>query len=92
MSNVIHFLESLGARATLSAANYAAAVAEIGVDDVQRQALLARDPVALNSLLDGRPKMLFYVNAPNDDEPEFEPDDKDGDGVPDQDEPTPGGK
>lgn len=86
MSNVIQFLEAMGSRPALSAVEYAAAVEALDAGTVQRQALLDRDHVALNELLDGRPKMLFFVNIPNDDEQQSVPD-KDGDGVPDQDEP-----
>lgn len=64
MSNVIHFLEALGsnpALTKLSAAQYAATVAALDVDDSQRQALLDRDQTALNGLLGGRDEMRCVV-------------------------------
>ena len=91
MSNAIQFLEAMGSNAAigrLSAADYAAAVAQIAVDDFQQRALLERDQVALISLLDGRPTMMFMIGIPNPDDHEAVPDDdKDGNGVPDEDEP-----
>jgi len=91
MSNAIQFLEAMGSNAALgrlSAAGYAAAVAQLDADEAQQQALLDRNHVALNDLLDGRPKMVFFVNTPSPDDHEAIPDDdKDGDGVPDEDEP-----
>lgn len=89
MSNVIQFLESAGRNAMLSPADYAAAVAALDVDDVQRQALLDRDHAGLNRLLDGRMKMIFMVSAPREDEPEFFPDDDGGERLPDEDQPEP---
>ena len=87
MSNVIRFLETLGnnpAQSRLSAAEYAAAVAVLDVDDAERQALLNRDQVALNDLLGGREKMLCLV-WPSD-EPGKE-DDQPGDEQPVEDTP-----
>lgn len=89
MSNVIQFLESLGSNPVLnrrSPAEYGAAVAALEADDDQRQALLDRDHVALNELLDGRAQVLFVVCTPGDNQDESLPDDADGDGVPDQEE------
>ena len=65
MSNVIQFLETMGKKPALSAGEYAATIATLGVNDVQRQALLDRDHTALNNLLGGRAKMRFYVNTPD---------------------------
>lgn len=91
MSNVIQFLEAMGRNPGihgLSASDYAATVASLEIDGAQRQALLDRDHAALNDLLDGRPKMMFYINTPSPDDHEVIPDDdSDGDGVPDKDEP-----
>lgn len=91
MSNVIQFLEAMGSRPAPSAAEYAAIVAGLEINDAQRRALLDADHAALNALLDGRAKMYCYVATPNEKEPEPEsvPDDADGDddGVPDRDEP-----
>ena len=91
MSNVIQFLEAMGRNPVIhgaSAADYAATVALLEIDGAQQQALLDRDPAALNDLLDGRRRMMFYINTPSPDDHEAIPDeDNDGDGVPDQDEP-----
>ncbi len=90
MSNAIQFLEAMGSNASLgrlSAAGYAAAVARLDADEAQQQALLDRNPAVLNELLDGRTQMMFMVNSPSPDDHEaFPDDDKDGDGVPDDDE------
>lgn len=64
MSNVIAFLEQMGnnpALASQSPEDYAAAVDALGLDDAPRQALLERDPSALNDLLGGRPKMMCFL-------------------------------
>lgn len=84
MSNVIQFLEHMGRRPALSAADYSATVAELDVDGSQRQALLERNHEALNDLLDGRPKMFFYVNTPSPDEQQDPiPDESESEDVPD---------
>ena len=88
MSNAIQFLDSMGSK-QLTAGEYAAAVAELEVDEAQRQALLDRDHAALNVLLDGRAKLLFAICTPDDDQPERSPDDGDEHEVPDQEEPGP---
>jgi len=64
MSPAIGFLASLGSK-PLSATEYAAAVATLDVNEPQRAALIERDVVALNGLLDGRPKLYFAVCAPD---------------------------
>lgn len=91
MSNAIQFLEAMGSNAALgrlSAAEYAAAVAQLDADEAQQQALLERNHAALSDLLEGRPKMVFMVSSPSPDDHEVIPDDdKDGDGVPDEDAP-----
>lgn len=74
MSKIIQFLETMG-RTRLSAARYDAAVAALDIDLAQRDALLRRDPAALNDLLGGRATqmmmMLFPVEQPakQDEEP-----------------------
>lgn len=71
MSNVIQFLESMGSNAApnrFSTTQYAATLASLDIDDSQRQALLNRDHVALNNLLEGRSEMCCMVNIPNGDE------------------------
>lgn len=89
MSNVIQFLEAMGRNPGVhgaSAADYAASVALLDIDGAQRQALLARDPWALNGLLEGRAKMFFMVSTPDKEAPGEAPDD---DGfVPDTEEPV----
>lgn len=94
MSNVIGFLESLGARPALSPAQYAAAVDALALDVAQARALRDRDAAALTGMLDGRPTMRCAIAMPEDDAPgESTPDDTDGDGVPNEQEesgPLPG--
>lgn len=88
MSNVIRFLEALGSRPAPSTADYSAIVAGLDLGAAERKALLDQDAVALNELLEGRTKMFCFIVAPDGDEQESVPDDADGDGVPDQEEPT----
>lgn len=88
VSNVIQFLETLGnnpAMTRLSAADYAAAVAALDIDDAQRQALLNRDNAVLNDLLGGREKMLCVVWPA--DEPVRKEDDQPGEEQPAEDTP-----
>ena len=89
MSQIIQFLDAVGREPALSSAGYTAAVAALQIPDAQRQALLERDHAALNVLLDGRARMICMVNAPLDDDEQHEtnPDDRDGDGVPDENQP-----
>jgi hypothetical protein len=61
-------------------------VEALDVDAPQRRALLDRDHEALNGLLDGRLRMLFYINTPSPDEPIPFGEEND---VPDDDEPAP---
>ena len=64
MTSAIQFLETLGgnpATGKLSASAYAAAVAELDVDENQRQALIDRDHAALNEMLGGREKMVCMI-------------------------------
>lgn len=81
MSNAIRFLEVMGSKPQ-SVVDYAAAVASLEIEGLQRQALLERNHAALNDLLGGRAKVFFGVFAPedqptpNDEQPaEGEPDD-----------------
>jgi len=88
MSPIMQFLETAGREPALSPGGYAEAVATLQITDAQRQALLECDHASLNALLDGRARMICMINAPLDDEEhEPNPDDRDGDGVPDQDQP-----
>jgi hypothetical protein len=63
MSNVIRFLEDMGGRPALTAAEYAANVAALDAGTPQKRALLDRDPDALNGLLSGRKKVLCAIFA-----------------------------
>lgn len=66
MSNVIQFLESLGNSATrLSAADYAAAIADLNVEPPQRNALLDRDVATLSGLLEARATMFCMIATPD---------------------------
>jgi hypothetical protein len=83
MTDVIRFLESMGsnpALANLSATEYAAAVAALDADQMQKQALLDRDHTALNRLLGGRDKMYCSQYPAREDqplEPQQEPEPRD---------------
>jgi hypothetical protein len=93
MSNAIQFLESLGTRpifASIDNDAYLSEVASIPVDPVQRQALLARDHLALSEQLGGRAQMMMQIWAPDespqddDQEPAEQPDDAPDDEPEDQ--------
>jgi hypothetical protein len=69
MSNVIQFLESMGANtamARMSSIEYQAAIDGLNTDADSAQALNLRDHVALREILDVRPQMLCMVMAPDD--------------------------
>lgn len=89
MSNVIQFLESMGANAAMarmSAADFEAVVAGLVEEEDCRAALMRRDTRALNDLLNGRDVMMCMV---------FAPDEKEGDETPGEereDEKTPDDK
>lgn len=84
MSNVIRFLESMGADAAMArmtAADYEAAIAMLDADEPSRRALSLRDHSKLNGLLNGRPIMMCVVAAPVDKpEQEDSPDQSEPDG------------
>lgn len=62
MSNVIQFLAAMGSNpGKLSPAEYAATVTRLGLDDAYEQALIDRNPSALNALLGGRESMRCIV-------------------------------
>ena len=87
MSNVISFLERLGADASMASLDqqaYEAAVVEVEAGDAARDALLARDAGALGDLLGGRPKMICML-FPADDDKKKDDEQDDGDS-PDEDE------
>ena len=71
MTDVIGFLESLGARPAITAGDYAAAVAGLGLAPGARDALLARDVPALSAALGGRGMMWCSIRSP-DESPEEE--------------------
>lgn len=71
MSDVIGFLESLGARPAGSVHDYETAVAALGVDQPESDALLRRDASALNAVLGGRDAMWCAILSP-DESPEEE--------------------
>ena len=82
MSNVIQFLESMGRDASLrrmSADEFSMAVAELNVDQAQRDALLHRDHAALNVLLGGRATQMMMALFPVE-EPQRQGEEKDDDG------------
>lgn len=64
MSDVIAFLESLGARPAGAARDYEAAVAGLDVDQAASDALLRRDASALNASLGGREAMWCAIRSP----------------------------
>jgi hypothetical protein len=75
MSNVIRFLEALGAdagMARMSILEYQAAVAALDLTPESSLALVERDPKRLEADLGARPQMLCVVfapdNSPNEDE------------------------
>ncbi len=83
MSNVIAFLEKMGNNAALAQQapqDYAAAVQALDVDHASRQALLDRDPSALNALLGGRLKMMCFLLPADGEEPQKDEQTPDGDG------------
>ncbi|WP_101926448.1 MULTISPECIES: hypothetical protein [Luteimonas] len=64
MTTAIEFLEAMGRSAAPPAgADFEAAVAGLGIDTAQRQALLARDTAALARLLRGRPACGRHARA-----------------------------
>lgn len=83
MSNVIAFLEKMGNNAALahqSPQDYAAAVEALSLEPAPRQALLDRDPSALNEVLGGRLKMMCFLLPADGEEPQKNDEQPDGDG------------
>lgn len=67
MSNVIQFLESMGRNPNLtrlSATEYAMTVAALGIENAEKDALLARDESVLSNLLGGRGMMRCMIMVP----------------------------
>mgnify|MGYP001338061653 CR=1 FL=1 len=80
MSNLVAFLESLGADsrlAGLSDADYAAALGQLDLSAPVREALRRRDVAALHALVADAPMMLVLV--PGDEAPDDDDDGKDED-------------
>lgn len=61
MSNVIRFLETMGSKPAVSAADYAATVTALDFDSAERQALLSRERAQLDDLLGGRTQMRCLI-------------------------------
>jgi hypothetical protein len=77
MSNVIQFLESMGANAVMarmSINDYQAAVAALNTDDDQRDSLLRGDAIKLGDQLNGRDTLLCLVFSPAEEEEKKIPD------------------
>jgi hypothetical protein len=87
MSEVIRFLESMGRNPAMTAGEFAAGVAALGVDDAQKQALMQRDVAWLNDLLGGRAERMMLSQWAPENEPLRRDDDQEGE-QPSQD-PTP---
>ena len=90
MDNLISFLERMGRDPSLTrlpAEELAAALADAGLDDAPRQALLDRDADALNGLLGGRHKMMCLLfPAEGDDDKKKQGDEPAENDQPDDDE------
>ena len=83
MSDVVSFLETMGSNPSigrLSPADYAAAVAQLGLDDAQASALIARDRGALDDLIGSRKQCMLALAIPEDEPADDEPGDDDEDG------------
>jgi hypothetical protein len=69
MSNVISFLQAMGAESAPSSdTGYREAVASLDVDPEMRAALLARDTAAINRLLGGRGNVFSLLVPAEDDD------------------------
>lgn len=71
MSNVIQFLESMGANAVMarmSISDYQAAVVALNTADDQRDSLLRGDATKLGDQLNGRDSLFCLVFSPADEE------------------------
>ena len=83
MSNVIQFLESMGAnaaKARMTVTDYETAIEMLDVDAASREALHFRDHTKLNGLLNGRPIMMCNVAAPDEKQPEQQDSPSEGEG------------
>lgn len=85
MSNVIRFLETLGANAaaaSMSIAEYQAAVVLLDTNESERSALRMRDCSSLVDSLNLPTKMWCFVVAPDDHEEKAPGESQDGDEMP----------
>lgn len=81
MSNVIQFLESMGANATMarmSISDFEAAVAALNADEDQRDSLRRGDANRLGDQLNGRDMMFCVVTSPLEEEEETQVPDQEG--------------
>src|SRR3546814_1650764 len=77
----IGFLEMLGGKPAIACHDMRAdEIAGLGVDEAQRNALLAGDGSALSRLLDGRSAIYCMISTPDEQEPLSAPDQRDDDG------------
>ncbi|NOT89466.1 MAG: hypothetical protein HOP03_14975 [Lysobacter sp.] len=77
MSNVIQFLESMGANAAMARMpipDYEAAVAALNVEENQRDSLRRGDAKRLGDQLNGRDTLLCLVFSPSEEEERKAPD------------------
>ena len=91
MSNVIRFLETMGANAVaarLAAVDYSGTIASLEVNDQEKQALLGRDDSKLKSLLDSKHKMFCMIFSPEEEAPHSPEPDDGVDTPPDSDSPA----
>jgi hypothetical protein len=80
MSNVIRFLESMGANAAMarmSIADYEAAVAALNTDEDQRDSLRRGDANTLGDQLNRRDTLLCLIFSPSEEEERKAPDQED---------------
>lgn len=81
MSNVIQFLESMGANAAMarmSIADYEAAVAALNANEDQRDCLRRGDANRLGDQLNGRDMLFCLITSPSDEEEEKQVPDREG--------------
>ena len=81
VSDSIRFLEMLGGKPAIACRDLQAGeIAGLGIDEAQRNALLAGDGPALSRLLNGRSAIYCMISTPDEQEPLREPDKRDDDG------------
>lgn len=91
MSNVIRFLETMGANAAaarLAANDFSGAVASLELNDQEKKALLGCDDSKLKSLLDTRHTMFCMIFSPEEEAPKTPEPDGGVDTPPDSDSPA----